>query len=553
MFMRFVLGFRATVVLGGIVPALPLPALATTAADLCPVGTGPCVVSRSITVDDNSIIDVGARHLVIASRGLLVVNSGTMTLISDRLTVESGGTLRALGSGTESGGSITANANVIAVVGRVEAAGAPGGSIALSSTGDLTVTGAIDASSRSREEDGGSVSLRGGTVTLAGPVTANGGQEGFGGEIDVIAGGDLLISRNVEASGGDGGAIDLTAGNAASGNLTISQSGRLQADVLNEDGFGDLITLEANGDGVATGHIIMNGLIRSSGLAGGGAGDIDISISGDMSGTDTSAHLIAAGGGAEGDGGGISVTSSQGQFDCVASIEVDGKGAGGSLDIDVAGNIILTTPIEARGGTRGGSISFRAGGDVTVDTILRTDGGMAGGALTELEGCTLEITATAVLSSTGPNGVNRLRGREISVVRGAMLADAQSGRNELIYGDSRRRPVVFDSAQVTPPAIEILDGRLLPCVAVNTRTPTSTPTRGPRTPTVTPTAPAITCVGDCDGNGSVVVNEIVLGVNIALLSQPVTACRAFDPNGSNTVSIDELVRAVNNTLRGCTP
>ena len=39
----------------------------------------------------------------------------------------------------------------------------------------------------------------------------------------------------------------------------------------------------------------------------------------------------------------------------------------------------------------------------------------------------------------------------------------------------------------------------------------------------------------------------------ALLQQSVEACRAFDPNGSNTVSVDELVRGVNNTLRGCMP
>lgn len=60
-----------------------------------------------------------------------------------------------------------------------------------------------------------------------------------------------------------------------------------------------------------------------------------------------------------------------------------------------------------------------------------------------------------------------------------------------------------------------------------------------------------TCVGDCDGDGSVTVDEIVRGVNIALGMSPVDDCPALDADGSESVTVDEVVTAVNNALNGC--
>ena len=71
------------------------------------------------------------------------------------------------------------------------------------------------------------------------------------------------------------------------------------------------------------------------------------------------------------------------------------------------------------------------------------------------------------------------------------------------------------------------------------------------TSTPTDTPGSITCVGDCDGNGSVSVGELVTGVNIALGSQSVDRCRAFDSSGNQRVEISELVAAVNRALNGC--
>jgi len=79
-----------------------------------------------------------------------------------------------------------------------------------------------------------------------------------------------------------------------------------------------------------------------------------------------------------------------------------------------------------------------------------------------------------------------------------------------------------------------------------TMLPTSSPT--PPSPTATPSA---VCVGDCSHQGLVTVDNLVLGVDIALGSQQVDACAAFDANGDGRVTVDELVAAVGNALHGC--
>lgn len=66
------------------------------------------------------------------------------------------------------------------------------------------------------------------------------------------------------------------------------------------------------------------------------------------------------------------------------------------------------------------------------------------------------------------------------------------------------------------------------------------------------TSPAgATCLGDCDGSGTVTVGELVTGVNVALGAASVDACDAIDENRDGQVSIAELIRAVAFLLEGC--
>ncbi len=81
-----------------------------------------------------------------------------------------------------------------------------------------------------------------------------------------------------------------------------------------------------------------------------------------------------------------------------------------------------------------------------------------------------------------------------------------------------------------------------------TATPTPTVTD---TPSPTPTPTLGPCVGDCDHNGSVTVDELVRGVNIALGYAALDDCRTFDRDRSEMVTVDELVVAANAALNGC--
>jgi len=61
----------------------------------------------------------------------------------------------------------------------------------------------------------------------------------------------------------------------------------------------------------------------------------------------------------------------------------------------------------------------------------------------------------------------------------------------------------------------------------------------------------VVCTGDCNGEGAVTINEIIICVNIALDADSPDACAACDPSGNGSVEINELIAAVNNALSGC--
>ncbi len=65
------------------------------------------------------------------------------------------------------------------------------------------------------------------------------------------------------------------------------------------------------------------------------------------------------------------------------------------------------------------------------------------------------------------------------------------------------------------------------------------------------TPPTSTCAGDCNGDGSVTINELIAGVNIALGNTAVTSCPSFDRNSDGSVTINELIAGVNAALAGC--
>jgi hypothetical protein len=82
---------------------------------------------------------------------------------------------------------------------------------------------------------------------------------------------------------------------------------------------------------------------------------------------------------------------------------------------------------------------------------------------------------------------------------------------------------------------------------VDAPTPTPTPSLA-STPTPTATA---SCVGDCDGDGQVTVDEILTLIDVALGSAAITQCEPGDSNHDGRITIDEILMAVDNGLNGC--
>lgn len=58
------------------------------------------------------------------------------------------------------------------------------------------------------------------------------------------------------------------------------------------------------------------------------------------------------------------------------------------------------------------------------------------------------------------------------------------------------------------------------------------------------------CTGDCDGDNSVHVDELIRLVRAALELEPAT-CPAADSDGNTRITVDEIVQSVDRALRGC--
>jgi hypothetical protein len=61
----------------------------------------------------------------------------------------------------------------------------------------------------------------------------------------------------------------------------------------------------------------------------------------------------------------------------------------------------------------------------------------------------------------------------------------------------------------------------------------------------------VLCNGDCDGDGTLTVDEVITGVNIALGNISVCECMPCDTDYNGVISVAELIKAVHLALTGC--
>jgi glucose/arabinose dehydrogenase len=60
-----------------------------------------------------------------------------------------------------------------------------------------------------------------------------------------------------------------------------------------------------------------------------------------------------------------------------------------------------------------------------------------------------------------------------------------------------------------------------------------------------------TCAGDCNHNNQVTVDEVLTGVGMALDDVQLDSCPELDADGNGHILVDDVVTAVNNAVRGC--
>ena len=110
----------------------------------------------------------------------------------------------------------------------------------------------------------------------------------------------------------------------------------------------------------------------------------------------------------------------------------------------------------------------------------------------------------------------------------------------------------------TPTPTAIAEPPTATATIASTSTPPSTASASPsathtatEVPSPTATVAPFGCVGDCNADGRVSINELVTGVGIALGTNPLASCPALDRDDNGRVTIAELIAAVNNALNTC--
>lgn len=427
--------------------------------------------------------------------------------------------------------------------------------------GDLTVRGDVLAEGATPDGGGGSIAL----IADAGSiffdpntmVSARGnGAQGCGGEICVDVSGSIDGNSLFDSSGGlAGGDVDLSARK----NITVAGG----VDISGRSGgsCAGTMLIEAGFESVGLVQITSDINASASGCGEGGCGIAGLAqVSACQLGVTQSGSIDAQGG----QGGQIELiarTQLQLQGTLLATkLDNDPQAKDGRIDFrhrigtpPVVGGIVrpiatvmALPPCTAERGLRDCLMPCPACGNSVVEFPEGCDNG-GGANPVSCDGC-----STFCRAEDCDDGFN-CTVDSCQPQRGCRHAPVELPATPC-YEPSEATPT---STRTTSPTVAATGTRTptatrAPPTASPSRTPSNgTPTTG-NTPTATPPTPGGTCVGDCDGLGTVSVNELVRGVNILLDSQPLSECPSFDRNGSETVTVEELVAAVRIALGdGC--
>lgn len=334
-------------------------------SQLCPgVAPAPCGISGKWNIDDGCDLDFTGRNVSISANSTLDIGGGTVTIHAKDFTVLTGGLI----DGRPEGGviSVFATGNILvqnSVSKGIDVAGdSLAGDILLNADGDITIEGRLRAHNSTIDASGGTIGLSAGgdiVITATSAVDASGGGFDVGGALDFTAGGTINILKDLTVKAGDGGTVDMVAGNE------IIISGKLlgNGDNGGEGGFIDLS---------ATNNVTIGREIQSRGSGAGefGGGDGgEILIASERGDVLVRAEVTARSGSPDGGGGGITLTAGKSiDIQSAGKLNVAGDGLesyGGAVELFADLDVIIGGRVDASGGD-GGEVDIAAGRDVDI-------------------------------------------------------------------------------------------------------------------------------------------------------------------------------------------
>src|SRR5262245_33020590 len=383
------------------------------------LAAGTKIVAQGAMVEGGQVFIASSGPVTLAATSVIDVSSDSGNGIV-QIDVQSGdvtlsGAIDARAKNTNGSGGIVvvttdqAGDIVLDTAGIKASAGgdlSDGGSIDLEAVGNLTLSAPVDLSAGC----GGDLTLVAGTgnVVIAGGIDGSGsGPDACSGPLDVTAGGDITLNAAIDLRSGD--IDDVTF--MAAGSIDSTSTGKIDATLTVPGGVGPDISFTATGSGNVTLHGDITVKASGDDTNGSGAGgEVDaISTSGsvELGGTtDVSCSGPDALGG---------VVTAQADLDFTLSGAIHAgtgnSGTGGMVSMSAQRFASIASSIDVRGGTTGGTIAVSSSDSLMVlgddesnhPVMLVADGtgAQAQGGNITLTACSLSLFHDAVVSSLG--------------------------------------------------------------------------------------------------------------------------------------------------------
>ncbi len=383
----------------------------------------PCVIGH-LKLPGRCVLDFGDRTLVLAG-SLMIPNGGELSLSAGDIDVRRAIIGRHAKPFTGVGATITLTArDDITVRWRIDASGRTvPGRITLTAGDDIRLLAPVRASANGPNPmaPGGTIQISAGGTLSAIPrarLRAQGAAATAGGTIALEGRGGVQLATKVAADGRGGGSVSVS---SAAGHILLEQA----LTATGTDGAGGSIVALA-----MAGSVTMRDRLDVGGVTTGGSAFV-VGARGVVS-----ASLRARGGLATGLGGSLLLASDR-DITITDALYADG-GSGGSIQVvSTNGSLHTLHPLLADGSTgAGGAIAISVAGQARIDATLDADGRRAGGSIS-IGGATVRVGNRGTLAARGDVG-----GR-IAVSGGSVTVDP--GAKVLVDGDAPSGTIAFDA------------------------------------------------------------------------------------------------------------